>query len=718
MDIPQLMQLATKSHQAGDLARAERLYRQVLHHQPGHSNALHLLGVIAAQREHHDEAITLIQQAITRNPQIANFHNSLGNVFYSQKQFRQAQACYQRVIQLEPHFFEAYNNLGNVLRELGELAQARVCYEQALQLHPKFPEAYHNLGLLLSESHQAQAAIECWQRALQLNPNFSGAAQSLGNLLKKQGNFAKALEYLQQGLASNPQSAEFYNEMGSVWYEQGNLAEAIGCFQQALLLKPHFVLALNNLGAAFTAQQRLTEAIDCFQRAFELDSQAAVTSNNLATALRHRGQLTLAVHHYQQALTLDPQFTIAHQNLLYTFNFLSEYSTATIFHYYKNFNDHCTYPLQAHLNSRDLHRKLKIAYVSPDFRRHSVAYFILPILAQHDHQRFEIFCYYNATQIDQTTQRCQSYADHWVACARFSDEELCQHIRGAQIDILVDLAGHTAGNRLLTLARKPAPLQVTYLGYPNTTGLTTIDYRLTDHYVDCEGVNDLWTVERPLKLPGSFVCYQPDSETPPVNELPVFQNGYLTFVCLNNYAKFSCETLAMWSDLLQQLSDAKLLIKSTSFKDEETKTSCLERFANLGIAPQRLILITSWLSEQAHLATYHQADLALDTYPYHGTTTTCEALWMGVPVVTLLGERYASRIGLSILSTLGLTELVAATPDEYVKIVLKLANNLVYLQKLRKELRQRMQTSPLLDAVTFTRHLESTYLNIWERWCT
>ena len=721
MNISEMMSLAIQYQKNGHLEQAEEIYHRILHHQPRYSDAIHFLGVIAAQRGHHEQARSLIVQAIELNPQVPNFYNSLGNVFFQQRQFQQAIACYQHALVLDAQFFDAYNNLGNVLKEQGQLQQAIVCYQNALVSNPNFPEAYNNLGMVLAEMNRSDEAIACFQKVLTLDSNFIEGYKNLGVLLIKKGQLTEGIRCLQTGLALCPHDVDMLNNLAVALHDQGYFTEAIHHFRTAVALKPDSLQILNNFATLLTKQNHLTEAKKHLHHALLLHPQDGLTLNNLGTVLRQQGHLKEAIEYFRQALTHSPHLTLAFNNLLYTLNFFSGCEDELIFIEHQKFTEHCKSIISAKgfppTTARDPNKRLKIAYVSPDFRQHSVSYFIEPLLAHHDRAQFEIFCYHASTLTDETTYRLKTYVDHWITCANLTDEELAHHLHQAGIDILVDLAGHTAANRLLTFARKPAPLQMTYLGYPNTTGLDTIDYRLTDPYLDSEEINAQWSVEHLLTLPTSLICYMPPQESPSVNDLPALEKGYVTFASFNNYPKMDWALLKKWGEILHQVPHSKLLIKTTSFGDPEVQKACVEYFTTWGIAPQRLIFMSLLSSKREHLETYHQADIALDTFPYHGTTTTCEALWMGLPVITLVGKRSASRMGLSILSTLGLTNFVAYTSQEYVDIAVKLAHNLPYLRSLRNTMRQRMHASLLLDAPTFTRHLERSYRDIWTRWC-
>jgi predicted O-linked N-acetylglucosamine transferase (SPINDLY family) len=819
--ISNLLERAVQYHQAGDLRRAETLYREALKLDPQNSDALNLLGAIAIQEARYEEAVQLIQQAISLNQTRPGFYNNLGLAYWQLGRFAEAVECHQQALRLEPNDAIAYNNLGNALRSLHQVEEAITCYQRAVTLDANYADAYTNLGQLLEEQKQLPQAIACYQQAVMLNPEDVDAYTGLAMIFTDQGQWSQAITCFQQALVLTPQKAWLYTKLGNVFQKQNQLAEATVCYQQALALDPkdyeayfklgnlfdkqeqfaeavacfqralelypesvetlinlgnglmkqgklmeaiaHYQQALNlapqsveayaNLGVALSTQGQLHEAVVCYQKALALNPNSAKIYNNLGNTLNRLDQLTDAVASFQRALELDPLLADAHYNLgnalrsqgrlteaitcyqraltlnpsamtqsalVLTLNCAVDYDGATIFAEHQKFDEHYAKPLASSMtlpgNERSSGRRLKIGYVSPDFRKHSVAYFMAPILAHHNHDQFEIFCYYHDTKIDDMTRRFQQYADHFLPCAELSDEELAARIRTDQIDILIDLAGHTPKHRLLVFARKPAPLQVTYLGYPNTTGLTAIDYRLTDKYVDNQEINEKFNSELPIKLPASFFCYQPYDDTPVVNNLPALDQGYVTFSSFNNYVKVNPPLFELWAEILQALPTAKLVIQTKELQDTGTRQAFQAQMAHWGIAAERLI-ITPFAPPPEYLKTYHQVDIALDSYPFNGGTTTCEALWMGIPVVTLVGTRQVSRLGLSILSTLGLTELIASSPQEYINICLKLANDLDYLKNLRATMRHRMQTSPLMDASSFTHHLEVIYRQMWERWC-
>lgn len=723
--LPKLIQQAKSYQQAGDWSSAEALYHQILQRQPDNVNALSFynqLGCALSDQGQLDQAIACFQRALSFYADHAEIHNHLGIALAKKSQFDVAKTHFEQAIALKEGYVQALYNLGIILNEQEEFTSAITCYQRVLQLKPDYADAYNNLGNAHNGLKDFDTAIFCYQQALALNPQYIEAHNNLGVVYQKQGQLLEAVASFQQALALNSNYLAAHHNLGVTLRKLDRLEEAFACFQRVLALNPQDDQAHHELGNIFDAQCQFESAITSFERALALNPQAIEAYLNLGNTYKNQGLIAQAIANYQQALEINPHYANAHHNRLFVLNYSLEYDQAAVFAAHQTFNKQLAKPLAAiippHLNDPAPLRRLKIGYVSPDFREHSVAFFIAPIFQHHDHQQFEIIAYYNYEESDQITAQLQEEADQWVNCVNLSDEALVKKIRGDQIDILVDLAGHTAHNRLLVFASKPAPVQVTYLGYPNTTGLTTMDYRITDHYTEPMGTGDAFFTEQAVRMPHSYFCYAPlVEETPLCHDLAVDRHGYLTFGSFNNFSKINAQVISLWAELLQAIPTAQLLIKNKSLIALSVQQSLLEQFAGFGIEPQRLKLSAYKFSRHEHLTQYHAVDIGLDTFPYNGATTTCEALWMGVPVVTLVGERHAARMGLSILSAVGLTELVAYTPTEYIDICVKLASNWDYLRQLRQTMRERMQTSSLMDGENFTRQLEAAYREMWERWC-
>ncbi len=681
--IEQAIAIALQHHQAGRLAEAEPIYRQILAQQPHHPDALHYLGVLAHQVGQNDSAAELIGKAIRLNPHCVYYHSNLGNVLSSQRKLDQAVAAYHAAIKIQPDYAEAHNNLGNALKDQGQLDQAISAYRTALQLKPDYADAQSNLGTALADQGQLDQAITAYQTAIQLKPDF----------------------------------AEAHNNLGNAFRDQGQLDQAITAYRTAIQLKPDYAKALSNLGTVLVDQGQLDQAIAAYQAAIQLQPDFAEAHNNLGHAFKDQGQLDEAISSYRTAIELKPDFTKAHSNLILTQCCHPGYDAATVAEEARRWNERFATPLKPliklHQNDRSPERRLRIGYVSADFREHAVARFLLPLFADYDHQNFEIFAYAQLPTPDAITHQFQAHADFWRSIVGVSDEQVVEMIRQDRIDILIDLAGHTGNNRLLLFARKPAPVQVTYLGFPATTGLEAMDYRLTDDFADPQGQTESYHSEKLIRLPATAWCYHPGSSPAPMAR----QAGPITFGSFNSFAKVTEPMLQRWAEILQAVPDSRLLLKAVGLSSKTVRERVRKILSEAGFGPDRLELLDPVATHSAHIASYQKIDIALDTFPYHGTTTTCEALWAGVPVVSLAGTRHVSRVGVSLLSNVGLPDLVAHSVDEYMQIAVKLANDLPRLANLRSTLRQRMEASPLMDAPRFARNIEAAYRQMWRTWC-
>jgi predicted O-linked N-acetylglucosamine transferase (SPINDLY family) len=572
------------------------------------------------------------------------------------------------------------------------------------------------------QSGNSQEAENIFRDILKVQPNNVTALHFIGVIYYQLKDYSSAIRYIKKALQFGPDYADAYNNLGSVLQETGRFDKAITCYQKAININPNFDRAYYNLGTALKEKWLIDEAIEQYQKAIQLNPYLVEAYNNLGLALQDQGKVEEAEKYYRHGLRLKPDFPLCHSNLLLLMNYNSRHNAQSVFSEHLQFAKNIAGPLYPsnpqYPNDSSPSRRLKIGYVSPDFRRHSVNYFIEPVLASHDHGQFEVFCYSDVLISDNVTKQLHGYADQWRDIAGMPDEKVTELIRRDGIDILIDLAGHTGYNRMLLFARKPAPVQVSWLGYPNTTGLATVDYRLVDEYTDPQGLTDPFYTEKLMRLPGSFLCYLPDKESPVVGDLPALKSGHVTFGSFNYFPKVSEKTVVVWAAILNSLPDSRLIMKSRNFSDSTACRYALEMFIKHGIAAGRIELISVKSSFTEHLDTYNRIDIGLDTFPYNGTTTTCEAIWMGVPVIALSGITHASRVGLSLLANLGLEELVAGTFEEYISIAVGLAVDLDRLQELRKSLRDRLAHSPLTNAKRFSINLETCYREMWAQWCT
>jgi protein O-GlcNAc transferase len=672
-------------HQAGRLAEAEACYRRVLAAQPNHADALNMLGALAHQVGRSDVAVELIRRAIEIDGDNPGYFYHLGGALQGQGKLDEAVAAFRQTIRLEPDLADAHCNLGNLLRSQGKLDEAVAAYRQAVRIRPGMAEFRLNLGIGLKEQGKLDEAAAAYRGALQIKPDYAEAQCNLGMVLREQGRLDEAVNACLEAIRMRPAFADAHLALGNALWQQGRLGEAIMACHQAIRINPDHAAAYCALGNALYEQGKPEEAIAA----------------------------------YSEAVRRKPDLAGWGSNLLLCLNYDERVAAATLFEAHRDWaGRHASPPSWpvSHANDRSPERRLKVGYVSPDFRSHSVAHFLEPLLTSHDRNAIEVFCYAEVSWSDARTERFKQLADHWVVTVGMSDEELAERIRRAGIDILVDLAGHTAKNRLLVFARKPAPVQVTWLGYPNTTGLTAIEYRLVDGVTDPIGQADVLATEALVRLPGGFLCYDAAHDAPQPAPPPCLAAGAVTFGSFNSAAKLSGATLDAWAALLTRLPTARLLLKGKAFADPATCASFLERLGKRGVAAQRVEL-AAYVPEAEHLASYSRVDIALDPFPYNGTTTTCEALWMGVPVVALRGDRHAGRVGASLLAQLGLNDLIADSVEEYVEIAAALAGDPARLADLRRSLRPRMAGSPLCDAPSFARKIEAAYRTMWRNWC-
>ena len=588
------------------------------------------------------------------------------------------------------------------LHQAGRLAEAEALYRQALAAQPDHAEATHFLGMLLGN-------IQLLRRSVELRPDVAHYHNNLGEALRKSGRIDEALAAYGRAIQLRPGYAIAHYNMGVTLAAAGRADEAIEQYRRAIAIKTDFVQAYDNLGSLLTNRNRLDDATECYQRAMELAPSQATLHFNHGNLLKEQGYLDRAIKEYRRAVALDPALVSAHSSLCYFLYFAEGIGPAQILAEHREWNRRhaagLAREIQPHRNDRNPDRKLRICYVSPDFRQHPVGAHLLTVLEAHDHAQVEVFCYCDTTKKDWVTEKCNALADRWRETRGLSDEQLAQVVRDDGIDILIDCALHMANNRLLVFARKPAPVQVTWFGYPGTTGLNAIDDRITDVHLDPPGEHDEFYSEKSVRLPDSFWCYRPLVETPEPSERSA---GPITFGCLNNFAKIGDGIARLWAQILNRVPQSRLVLLAEA-------GSHLRRISDI-VGSDRVEFV-GFRPIERYLKLYEQIDITLDSFPYNGHTTSLDSLYMGVPVVTLIGQTVVSRAGLSILTNLGLPELVARTPERYVEIAVALANDRGRIGELRRTLRQRMCESPLMNARQMTRNLETEFRQMWLEWC-
>jgi len=632
----------------------------------------------------------------------------------------QAEAACREILRTQPGHAPTLHLLGLTAQQQGDHARAVETFTKAIRNQPKSALYLQHRGVSLRTLGRTDEAIEDFRAAVNLQPALAEAHHQLGNALKSLGRYLEAATSLREAAKLAPDNAAVWFNLGVVCLEMKALPEATGCFRRAIQLRPADPEAHNILGHALFTQGLIADAKRHLVEALRLQPGHPHAHNNLARIFRSQGRMGEAVAHYRASLERAPN-AATHSNLVYAYNFLPAASPEEIWTEHRRWAEIHAEPLRRawrpHLNDLSPIRRLRIGYVSPDLVNHAVALFLEPVLTAHDREQFEVYAYSDALVADRVTERLRARVAHWRDISHASDDQVEALIRVDRIDILVDLAGHTAGNRLPVFARKPAPVQVTWLGYPNTTGMAAMDYRITEAISDPVGQTEGWHSEKLVRLPGPFSCYQPPAESPPVAPLPGLGSGQVTFGCFNIFAKVTDRAIALWARLLGEMPGARLLLKSRGLTDAETAGWIHAAFAKHGISTDRVELNGDILSVPDQLDLYRRIDIGLDTFPYNGTTTTCEALWMGVPVVTLSGRTHVARVGASLLTHLGAPEWIAATPDDYVGICARLASDLAHLATIRQGLRERMHATPLCDSVRFTKTLEAAFRDMWSQRC-
>lgn len=666
---------AIELHRAGRLQEAEAAYKDILAEDPSHAEALHYLGLIAHQRGRNDLAAELIGKSLAADDRHAVHHYNFGEVLRALGRFERAVASYRRALEINPQSAEAHNSIGVVLEEQGRGVEAVESYHRSLALNPGYAEAHFNLGNALRGIGRTNEAIASYRRAITINPAYDAAHANLGVALES----------------------------------RNRLDEAI----QSYLRAPDFADALNNLGVARHKQGRLDEAVASYRRALEINPAFAEAHSNLGSVLGDKGLIAESIACFRRALEIDPGFAAAHSNVIFNQFYDPSVDMAGQQEERRLWNERFALPaasrIKPHLNNRDPHRRLRIGYVSADFKRHSACQGFAPLIIGHDRSRFDVVCYVGNSVSDAMTETLRAAATLWRPVFGMADGEMAEVIRKDGIDILVDLSGHTNGNRLMVFAEKPAPVQVTGIG-DMAPGLSAIDYRITVPAYTRPEEEPLFP-EKPIYLRTCF-GFAPPAATPPAVPPPRLESKTVTFGCLNRFSKVSDDVLSLWAAVLQDVAGSRLLIKYGQMDEPAIRRRVIDFFAERGIAAERLILLGR-TPQPEHLATYGRIDIALDTFPQGGGMTTLESLWMGVPVVGLADDaKIDNRMIRVFCEPLGLGEWVAANADEYRAIAVRWAERTDELAELRRGLRGR-----IFDLYSrFTRDMEEAYGIIWKRW--
>ena len=717
--IQQSLALAVAHHQAGRLSEAEKHYRLVMAAAPDQPFAAYMLGIIAHEAGNDESAADLLSKAIAVKPDLVEAHNALGMALRALGRPADAVASCHKALAIKPDYAEALNTLGLAHRDLEKPGDAAANFQKALLIKPDFADAHSNLGLALHDLGNLDKAVASYRKALAIEPDLAEAHNNLGNVLRQLRQLDGAVECYGRAIASQPDYVDAHCNLGLVLHDTGKLNEAIASFHKALAINPDFVEAHCSLGNAFKELGRLDEAVASYQQALAINPDFAEAHSNLGLAFQDFGRLEDSIASYRRALAIKPDYADARSNLAFALGYLPEVSSADILQEAQQWQAHCGFKGETpeHQNTPDAERQLRVGLVSGDLRRHSVSYFLENVLSKIDKHKLELFAYATSTKEDDMTARLKAIVPHWRQASGRSDQQLADDITADRIDLLVDLSGHTAHNRLAVFSRKPAPVQVTWMGYGGTTGVDGMDYILCDPLI-LPPAEEAYYTEKPWRLPEVWMCFSPPSQEIDVGPLPALAGGALTFGSFNNLTKVSSHTVTCWARVLEAVPGSRLVLKALQLGDATVQGAIVARFAAEGIDRQRLTFHGRFADQADHLRAYQKIDIALDPFPYSGGTTTAEALWMGTPVLTLKGERYVSHMGESLVHSAGLDEWIAETPEDYVAKAKAFAADLPALAALRAGLRGQLLASPVCDAPRFAQNLEDALRGMWRQWCS
>jgi predicted O-linked N-acetylglucosamine transferase (SPINDLY family) len=746
---------------AGAPAQAAESLRRAIELGDDGAEVWMVLGVALSRFAERAEARAAYEEALARDPRMAETWTNLGNLLSreegGERFLDEAIAAYREAFALDPDSFELHNNFSLALRDAGAWEEALVHARIAADLQPQDVIVLGNLANLLRQTKRVDEAGEILERALALAPNSAqnqtnmgllrltlmdneGAERhfraavacegctdevrlNLASLLISKGEVDEATSILEEILERSPENDRALMAQALLHYHAHRYERSVEIYDQILARKPRDWNALYSKSVAYWNLGRMVQALEMTKILLEKTPKDPRLLNLIGCLTNDVLDLEYANHVLREAVDLSPPGLGSEflDNLCFNSHYGPSVDKDTLFARHREWDERygagAVAPGAPHDNDRDPNRPLRIGYVSPDFRRHSVAYFILPVIANHDRRAFEVYCYSLVRVPDTLTANIRENADHWRDIFALTPEAAANLIRADKIDILVDLAGHTAFNALMTFSLKPAPVQVTYLGYPNTTGLSAMDWRLTDVHADPEGRDEDPLSERTYRLPRTFLLYRPADGMPDVAPPPVLKEGRITFGTFNNLSKLSPQCLTLWREILEAVPDSRLLIKAKVLLDPETSDRVRGVLESWGMDMDRVDMVPYAKTLIDHMATYGQVDIALDTFPYNGTTTTFEALHMGVPVIGLRGTRHSARVGASILANLGLADLLLGESLEDARDkAVALATDLPLLTQVRAVLRATLARSPARQTVPFMRDMEDAYRDMWRQW--
>jgi len=714
-EAPQLMQSAVSAYRAGKAAEAATLCRRIIEVLPDTFDALHLLGVIELESGNSAEAERALGRAVQANPRSAEAYSNLGTALFNLQRFEEARRFQEKAIALQPNFATARTNLGNTLMRLKCLEQSIQAHDEAIRIKPDYSDAYVNRGMTLLLLDRDEEADRDFDRALALRPRHLQAIVGKGVVGLNHRHFDAALALFNAAVAMSP-TAEVLAHRGRLYAQIKQVAKAEADFDAALAIDARLEIAWRGKAQVAVLRGDVAQATAACNQVLASNPNCEIATLLLGNCYARQGDLQAAIAHMDRALAIKPDFEEALSKKIFTLDF-----TDVDFAFHQAIRKSWWQAIGVKISRRQLgprnldsERRLVIGYVSSDFRNHSAALTFKPILRHHDRAKFEVVCYSCSAVRDAVTDECQSMVDRWVDAWQLSDRELADRIEADGIDILVDLSGHSEGNRLPVFAAKPAPIQVTAWGHVTGTGLPTMDYLFADAALIPQDVRHLFA-EKVYDLP-ALITIEPLPEAPS-SPLPMLRNGHVTFGVFNRIDKISDDVLATWSKLLQAVEGSVIVVKHGALSDAFVRDNLVSRFDAHGIARDRARFLGA-TSREEHLAELANIDISLDPFPQNGGVSTWESLQLGVPVVTKLGVCCASRIGGSIMSAIGLDDWVAADDERYVAIARDFAARPSELAALRAKLPSMVTSSEAGNTELYTRRVEEAYRRFWRDYCS
>ena len=719
-NITELLERAKRLQNAGrnHAREAEELYKTVLSIQPNHAEALHLYSLIAGDNNDWPLAASLLQRAVAAAPHLAFLHANLGLAYRYTGQAQNAVNSYMRAIELDPRDISVFLSLGNLLGECGKLNEAAQVFERVIQQHKNIPDAYSGLGTIYLSQSLHQKALEAFSLALKLKPDYLNAMNGLGIAQLYLGLKEEAYNTFVRALSLSPESVIALNNLGILVEERRDYYKAFDYFSRAAIYKPDDIQTLNNLSRVSLLMYNPGKAREAIHAALKIDPSNINALRNKALEHNLSGELDSAIATFRKILSLAPNEIEVHSSMIFVMHYAPNIGPKEILDECKVWSEKFELPVLSQnvplKCDTDPERKLRVGFVSPDLFNHPVGRSLLQLYAHRDSSQYDVYCYSSSIVSDPITLELQKYSTKWHNIKKTPDPAVADLIREDQIDILVDLSLHSSNTRLTVFGYKAAPIQMTYLGYPSTTGMKSMDYRISDRSIDPEDEISQIYCEETLYL-SSYWCYQePELKIPVfVSTLPALKNGFITFGCLNNISKISEPTIQCWTDLLKEIPSSKMLLYCP---EGDHWDIVLERFTSRGIDKSRITLLPRQAFTK-YFEAYREIDIALDPFPFGGGITTCDALWMGVPVVTLRGQTAVGRGGTSILSNIGMPGLIAHSQEEYISIAKSLGSDLEGLAATRKTLREKLEKSPVMDGKGFATEMEQLFRQAWVRHC-